>query len=159
MVIPIGVIAAIDKALTFSIKTMNFPSELNVFLEDRLLNKFIALTQENSKYQITLDTALDGIERFYLHTSEALLERPHTTVLKNISIYETNSASLRITGILGMNSEITVYNILGEKVLHTSFNSTGIKDIPLPRLQRGFYMIQLATKIGILHKKLILGIK
>ena len=159
MVITIGVNAAIDKALTFSIKTMNFPSELNVFLEDRLLNKFIALTQENSKYQITLDTALDGIGRFYLHTSEALLERPHTTVLKNISIYETNSASLRITGILDMNSEITVYNILGEKVLHTSFNSTGIKDIPLPRLQRGFYMIQLATKIGILHKKLILGIK
>jgi hypothetical protein len=157
MVVPIGVNAAVDKEITFSTKTINLPPNLNIFLEDRPLNKFIALTQENDEYKVTLDTALNGIGRFYLHTSETSLKTDKANILKNISIYQRSQNSLRISGIPYLKADITIYNILGIKILEASFESKEIKDIELPRLKRGFYIIALKTKLGILHKKMILG--
>lgn len=158
LIIPIGVNATIDKTITFSAKTINFPSELNLFLEDRLLDKFIALTLENSKYQITLETTLSGIGRFYLHTLETSLKNAPLPLLKNINIYKTNHSSIRITGLPNMTVKVTLYSILGKKILKASFHSNGIQDIIIPKLKKSIYIIELKTQLGTLHKKLILGL-
>jgi hypothetical protein len=85
------------------------------------------------------------------------LKTDKANILKNISIYQRSPNSLRISGIPYLKADITIYNILGIKILEASFESKEIKDIELPRLKRGFYIIALKTKLGILHKKMILG--
>jgi O-acetyl-ADP-ribose deacetylase (regulator of RNase III) len=49
-----------------------------------------------------------------------------------------------------------MYSILGKQVMSTSFSSTGVKDISLPKLSTGMYIIQLETATGKLNKKIVL---
>ncbi|NCT08966.1 MAG: T9SS type A sorting domain-containing protein [Flavobacteriia bacterium] len=40
--------------------------------------------------------------------------------------------------------------------MQTSFSSSGVKDISLPKLATGMYIIQLETATGKLNKKIVL---
>jgi vacuolar-type H+-ATPase subunit D/Vma8 len=54
--------------------------------------------------------------------------------------------------------KVTLYSILGKKILKASFHSNGIQDIIIPKLKKSIYIIELKTQLGTLHKKLILGL-
>ena len=41
-------------------------------------------------------------------------------------------------------------------MMNTSFTSNGVKDITLPKLAKGVYIVQLQTDTGKLNKKIIL---
>ena len=60
-VIPIEIKATSGKEITFSTEALNLPSELKVFLEDRLTNTFTPLEEINSVYKVTLTETLNGI--------------------------------------------------------------------------------------------------
>ena len=45
---------------------------------------------------------------------------------------------------------------LGRQVLNAAFESNGTKEISLPRLAKGVYIVQLETAEGKLNKKIIL---
>lgn len=64
--------------------------------------------------------------------------------------------TLRIVGLQQGNINIKLYNILGKQLLNASFESNGIKDISLPKLTAGVYIVQLETEAGKLNKKIIL---
>ena len=156
MIIPVGVIAAADKELTFTAEAMNFPTDLKVYLEDRDTNTFTRLDEANTKYKITVTNTLDGIGRFYLHTSQKALSVTPNFVAEHVSIYKANSSTLRIAGLSQGKASVKLFNILGREVLNTSFTSNGLKDIALPRLAKGVYVVQLTTGAFKVNKKIIL---
>jgi len=155
MVIPIGVIADAGKEITFTAATMNLPSDIKVFLEDSETNTFTRLDEANSNYKLSLTDDLNGIGRFYLHTTESALRVPEV-VLDNVSIYKTDASTLRIIGLQQGNAKLSLYNMLGKQMMSTSFSSTGVNDISLPKLAKGMYIVQLQTDAGRVNKKIIL---
>jgi hypothetical protein len=155
MVIPVGVIAAADKELTFTAEAMNLPADLKVFLEDRENGVITRLDEQNNNYKVALNEALNGTGRFYLHTSNSALSADDIA-LTGVRVFAPNKSTLRVSGINSANASVKIFSILGKKVLEKSFSSKGVSDINLPNLNTGVYIIQLNTEAGKLNKKIIL---
>lgn len=155
MVIPVGVKALVGKEITFSVNASNLPTELKVFLEDREKGTFTRLDELNSEYKITLEDALDGVGRFFLHTKPSTVLSTGSEILNSVSIYKTNNNNLRISGLSSGKAEVSLFNLLGVKVMQTSFEGTS-KNIVLPNLASGVYLVNLQTEGGKISKKIIL---
>ena len=84
-VIAIGVHAAKDTSIEISATLSNLPNTYQVYLEDRFLQTFTIL-DASSNYSTTLTADLNGIGRYYLHTSSAALNTTSYD-LKPISIF------------------------------------------------------------------------
>jgi hypothetical protein len=156
MIVLVGVKAAAGKEISFTAEALNLPNDLKVFLEDRLTNTFTRLDEANSSYKVTLNDALNGTGRFFLHTKASGVLSTDEVVLQNTSIYAINNNTLRVVGLPSGNANVKMYSILGKQVMSTSFSSTGVKDISLPKLSTGMYIIQLETATGKLNKKIVL---
>ena len=155
MVVPVGLTAAAGKEITFSAEAMNLPDGIKVFLEDRNTNTFTILDEANATYKITLTEALDGIGRFYIHTTQSALSIDNLS-LNGVSIYKTNASTLRVTGLQQGKASLSLFNVLGKQVISTSFEANGNKDIYLPKLAAGVYFAKVQTATGKLSKKIIL---
>jgi hypothetical protein len=153
MIIPVGIIAEAGKEITFSINITNFPSGKNIYLEDRVNNTFTNLSEEN--YNITLDVASKDIGQFYIHTRSQALN-VQDSLLENVSMYKTANNTLRITGLQSENAVVKVFNMLGKQMMTKAFKTNGVKEIWLPRLTSGIYLVQLQSDKGRLNKKIIL---
>lgn len=159
MIIPIGVNALSGKEITFSINHQNLPSELMVFIEDLARKKITRLDEINSVYKITLESDSNGNGRFYLHTSNTDLRKGFDTDDYNtpIKMYMTAKRTLRITGVKSGNGNITLYNILGKKILNRNGSSNSIIDLALPStIKGGLYIVKLETKKGNTYKKIFI---
>ncbi|ARV06835.1 hypothetical protein BTO04_09125 [Polaribacter sp. SA4-10] len=156
MIVPVGVNANANEELTFSLNALNFTSDLKIFLEDSVTNTFIRLDEANSTYKITTTEALNGIGRFYIHTSKSSLDVKDIS-LENVSVFKTDASTLRIAGLQNnTKTNVTLFNLLGKQVLNTSFQSNGVKDISLPKLATGVYVVKIKTGKGKLSKKIVL---
>lgn len=155
MIIPVGLKAAAGKEITFSVEAKNLQNGINVYLEDRLLNTYTRLDEVNSSYKVTLTEVANGTGRFYLHTASKSL-KTDSEILNSVSIYNTTNNKLKITGLQNENALVTIYNILGKQVLQESFFATNNKEITLPNLASGVYIVQLQNKAGKLSKKIVL---
>ena len=156
MVVPVGVKAAAGKEITFSLDAMNIPDGINVYLEDKIVNTVTILSEANATYKVTLTDALDGIGRFYLHTKSSGVLGTETIALNNVSIYSIDASTLRVAGLSEGKASVKIYSILGKQVFENSFNATAVKDLKLPKLASGIYVVQLATEKGTLNKKITL---
>jgi len=154
MVIPVGVNATSGTEITISAGVFNLPADINVYLEDKTDNSF-TLLDSSSDFTKTLNSDLNGIGRFYLHTSSRALSVDNINNTNNISIY-TFDNDLRVVGVQNGTANVSVYNILGKEVLRTSFEGNGVNDVTLPNLKTGIYVVQLATETGTMNKKVII---
>ena len=155
MVIPVGIIADAGKEITFTAEALNLPSGLKVFLEDRELNTITRLDEANSNYKITLNNALNGTGRFYLHTTSSALSVNDIT-LEGVNVFALNRNTLRINGVNSDKASLKLFNILGKNVLSQSFSSKGVSEVNLPNLSTGVYIVQLSTEKGKTSKKIVL---
>ena len=154
MIIPVGVTADADSEITFSAETLNVPTGYKVFLEDRLESTFTRLDEVNSAYTaIVSEKSTEG--RFYLHAKSSALSTD-TELLNSVSIYKSNTSTLRIVGLSQGKASVKLFNILGKQVMSTNFNTIGVKEITLPNLASGVYIVQLETEAGKLNKKIVL---
>ena len=133
MIIPVGVNAISGTYITIDASINNFPSGINIYLEDKQDNSF-TLLDADANFSTTLENSLSGIGRFYLHTTSTSLSVNDLTTSNNLSIYNTNRENLRIAGVQNGTATIQLYNILGKEVLRTSFEGKGVNDITLPNL-------------------------
>jgi hypothetical protein len=154
MIVPVGVIAESGSALEFSARLENLPESIKVFLEDKEENTITRLDELNASHKITTTSIINGVGRFYLHTAKSVLNIADAT-LDNISIFQVHN-SLRLIGLQQGKTSVKLFNILGKQVLNSAFESNGIKDISLPRLAKGIYIVQLETAEDKLNKKIIL---
>ena len=154
-IVPIGINATAGKEITFTAETLNLPTDIKVFLEDRVNNTFTRLDETSSNYKVTLTEATNGVGRFYLHTRASALSVDNVA-LTGVSIFKTNASTLRITGLKQGKASLSLFNVLGKQVINTSFEANGNKDISLPKLATGVYFVKVQTAIGKLSKKIIL---
>ncbi|KGL63370.1 hypothetical protein PHEL85_0406 [Polaribacter sp. Hel1_85] len=152
-VVPVGLIAKAGKEITFSAYTKNLPTGIDVYLEDRINGAFTNLSEEN--YKVTIKDAANGIGQFYVHTTSQRLSI-NSERLENVSIYKTDATTLRIAGLQGKHASIKVYTILGKQVFNSTFQANGVKDVSLPKLVAGVYLVELQTEKGTLNKKIVL---
>jgi hypothetical protein len=153
MIIPVGINATSGTEITLSAATFNFPAGINVYLEDKDDDSF-TLLDSSSDFTTTLSSDLNGIGRFFLHTSSQALSTDEVN-FDNVSIYTANS-NLRIVGVQSGNAQVRVYNILGRQVMNASFQGNGVNEITLPNVRAGVYIVQLETETGKLNKKVII---
>ena len=157
MVVPVGITADADKEITFSATTIKLPAGIKVYLEDRELNVFTELvTSDTDVYKVDLAAAVNGVGRFYLHTSQKVLDVSDVPILTNIKIYTTTNTNLRIVGLPEGAKALKLYNIIGQEIMSTSFNTNGVKDIALPNLSKGVYTVQLKIGSEIIREKIFL---
>ena len=154
MIIPVGVIAESGSSLEFSASSENLPEGIKIYLEDREENTFIRLDALNASYKLTTESAINGVGRFYLHTNQSVLNINDAS-LDNVSVFKVNN-SLRIVGLQQGRASVKLFNVLGRQVLNTVFESNGTKDVSLPSLAKGVYIVHLETVEGVLNKKIIL---
>ncbi|MGJ8743560.1 T9SS type A sorting domain-containing protein [Polaribacter sp.] len=156
MIVSVGVKAAAGKELSFTADALNLPEGIKVFLEDRVANTFTRLDEENANYKITLTEALNGVGRFYLHTAQSALSVSDDAILNSIHIFNTSNRNLRITGLSEGKASLSLYNLLGKKVMTSSFDAANVQDISLPKLATGVYIVSLKATSGTVNKKIIL---
>jgi hypothetical protein len=156
MIIPVGVKVEGTKEITFTVEAANIPAGLNVYLEDRQENTLTQLDELNAEYKVSVTEASNGIGRFYLHTSAKGALSTTDVVLNSVSIYKSDNSTLKIAGLKNGKAAVSIFNILGKNVLSSSFEANGVKEISLPKLAAGVYIVQLTTVEGKLNKKIIL---
>ena len=160
MVIPVGVNAIANTTLSFSVASENLPTGINVYLEDRLTNTFTKLNTAQENFRTTIDSAVNGVGRFYIHTSSSVLGiNDDIAALKSVSIYKSAKTTLTITGLIneGKNT-VKIFNILGKEVLSTSFEAQQKATVQLPvNISKGVYIVKLETVKGNVNKKIILN--
>ena len=154
MVIPVGLIVTNGTEITIAANAENLPAGINIYLEDKDDNSF-TLLDGSSNFTTTLTNDLNGIGRFYLHTTSNPLTSNDLN-LENISMYTYSNNNLRIVGIQRGNARVKIYNILGKKVLSASIEGSGLNNVTLPYVRAGVYIIQLETESGTLNKKVII---
>jgi len=155
MIIPVGINAASGTKITINAASVNLPAGINVYLEDKTDNSFTELNGSAS-FTTTLTSDLNGIGRFYIHTTTSSLSAADFDTNNNISIYTSSKDNLRIVGVQNGTANIQLYNILGKEMLKDSFEGNGVNDIALPKLNSGIYIVKIATEIGTTNKKMII---
>jgi hypothetical protein len=157
MVVPVGVKVAENSEITFKLEASNIPSGLKVFLEDRQLGVFTQLDVENAEYKVAVTTAANGVGRFYLHTAaKSALSTDDVVALQGVSIFKSNNTTLKIAGLQQGKAAVSLFNIQGKQILTAAFEVNGVKEISLPKLATGVYVVQLTTEAGKLSRKIIL---
>jgi endonuclease I len=155
LVIPLGVTVEAGKTATFSIENTNVPSNINVYIEDKQDNSF-TLLEADANFSFTPENNLDGIGRFYIHTTTSSLSAADFGFKNTLSIYTSSRENLRVVGVQNGTANIQLYNILGKEVLKSSFEGNGVNDIALPKLNSGVYIVKIATETGTTNKKIII---
>ena len=155
MIIPVGINAEAGTAITIDAATNNFPSGINIYLEDKQDNSF-TLLEADSNFSFTPENNLSGIGRFYLHTTSGVLSADDFDINKNISIYTSSNDNLRIVGVQNGTATVRLYNILGKEMLKTSFEGSGVNDIKVNAIPVGIYIVKLTTENGTLNRKIII---
>ena len=155
MIIPVGINAEAGTAITIDATTNNFPEGINIYLEDKQDNSF-TLLEADANFSFTPENNLDGIGRFYLHTTSGVLSADDFATNTNISIYTSGNDNLRIAGVQNGTATVRLYNILGKEVLNTSFIGSGVNDINLNAFPVGIYIVKLTTENGTLNRKIII---
>ena len=155
MIIPVGIYAEAGTAITIDATTNNFPSGINIYLEDKQDNSF-TLLEADANFSFTPENNLDGIGRFYLHTTSGVLSANDFATNTNISIYTSSKDNLRIAGVQNGTATVRLYNILGKEMLKSSFVGSGVNDINLNTIPVGIYIVKLTTENGTLNRKIII---
>ena len=155
MIVPVGINAVSGSDITIDASTNNFPSGINIYLEDKQDNSF-TLLEADSNFSFTPENSLSGIGRFYLHTTSGVLSADDFDTNNNISIYTSSNDNLRIAGVQNGTATVRLYNILGKEMLKTSFEGNGVNDINLNTIPMGIYIVKLTTENGVLNRKIII---
>ncbi|MGG8498024.1 T9SS type A sorting domain-containing protein, partial [Tenacibaculum sp. TC6] len=155
MVIPVGLKADAGKQITFTTNALNLPTDINIYLEDRINNVFTDLTKEN--YTVTISEKSEGIGQFYIHAKSQVLSTDNLQQnLSNVSIYKSSRNELTVAGLQTEKASLTVYSVLGKKLANTTFKSSGAYTTSLPELASGIYIVEVSSELGKVSKKIII---
>ena len=157
MVIPLGINAKMGSKIVLSAKSFGLPSNMKVYLEDKLNNSFTRI--DNESYKTTLSTTVNGVGRFYLHTSVSKPSNEIPSLLPSeLNMFMANNSLKVLTKEINQKATVKVFNILGKQVFTKTFTSKGSNDIVLPKISAGVYILDLTTeKEGTLNKKIVIN--
>ena len=156
-VIPIGVNSIAEDELRISISHRTTPADLNIYLEDNYQGTMTNLLEED--FVLTPMSDLNGAGRFFIHmTADTMSNEEVSTSMLN-AYKEVNANYITLEGLATQSNNINVslYNILGRKVLSTTLNNNmNTQTISTVGMASGVYVIELESGTDRLTKKLII---
>ena len=155
MIVPLGINASANTAITFSLESIHIPSGLKIFLEDKEMETITRLDETDSSYVVNTTSDISGVGRFYIHTASEVLAIEKETSLGKISIFKTDKQRIRILGLEAAKTTLKLFTVLGKEIIRKEFTAKNIEDVLLPKLSKGVYLLQIKTESGMLNKKII----
>jgi len=156
-VIPLGVNALGGEEMTISISHRTTPADLNIYLEDTEDETITNLLDEN--YVLTPTSDQGGVGRFFIHMSADTMSNEEVSTSMLNAYKEIDANYITIEGLATQSNEtrVSLYNILGRKVLSTTLNNNmGTQIISTIEISAGIYVIKLESESGSLTKKLLI---
>ncbi|WCC44118.1 T9SS type A sorting domain-containing protein [Tenacibaculum finnmarkense] len=130
-----------------------YQTNTSVFLEDKENNKFINLSKED--YSVTLKKTTNS-GQFFIHTTSKKASN-EAQILSDISISQSATNQLTITGLQSENNTIVIYSAIGKQILSKTFKSNGTSIINLPKVSAGVYIVNVTSDLKKVNKKIILN--
>ena len=155
--IPLVINASQGEEMTLSIAHRTTPADLNIYLQDTLEEVMFDL--KAGDYVITPTTDLSGAGRFLIHTTADTMSNGEvsTSMLNAFKGVNENYITLEGLATQSNNINVSLYNILGRKVLDTSLNNNvNTQTISTIGMASGIYVIELESGNERLTKKLII---
>ena len=155
-VIPIVINQPAGQEFRINLHSATIPNP-NVFLEDVQLGTFTNLFEED--VIISADSDLEGAGRFYIHMSSDTMSN-EVELINLLNAYKKiNDSYITVEGLMTQtdNINISLFNILGSKVLSTSFdNSLNERVISTQGISAGIYIIELESSGSRVTKKILI---
>ena len=156
-VIPLGLNALGGEEMTVSISHRTTPADLNIYLEDTEEGTMTNLLEED--FVLAPISDLSGAGRFFIHmTADTMSNEDVSTSMLN-AYKEVNASYITVEGLATQSNNISVslYNILGRKVLSTALNNNmNTQTLSTLGMASGIYVIELESGNDRLTKKLII---
>jgi hypothetical protein len=156
-VIPIGINAMAGEEMIVSVTHKTTPADLKIYLEDTQEGTFTLINNED--FVLTPSSDLEGVGRFFIHTTEATLSDGEVNTSLLNAYKEVNANYITIEGLATQvtSTEVSLYNILGTRVMDTTLDNTvNTQTISTNRFSTGIYIIKLESGKNQLTKKLII---
>jgi hypothetical protein len=155
-VIPLVINQVAGQEFRINLHTATIPDP-NVYLEDVEEGTFTNLYEED--FVLTPTSDLSEVGRFFIHmTADTMSNEDVSTSMLN-AYKEVNANYITIEGLATQSNNINVslYNILGNKVLYTSLNNNmNTQTLSTLGMASGIYVIELESGNERLTKKLII---
>ena len=156
-VIPLVIHGMANEELTVNILHRTTPADINIFLEDTFLNTLTNLKEED--FILTPMSDLSGAGRFYIHLTEDTMSTIDVSSKLMNAYKKVNLDFITIEGLSSQTDDINIslFNILGSKVLSTSFdNSLNERVISTQGISAGIYIIELESSGSRVTKKILI---
>jgi hypothetical protein len=153
VIIPIGLIAPKNTEIEISIISKNLDAGLKVYLEDRELEVFTLLNNEEEVYKFIPKETINGAGRFFLHTSSNVLSTVEETFADVLLFYSDKKIHLKNLPVV-TKAVITMYDLKGKEVLKQELNKNQ-ETIAVTTLSSAIYLVKVATDKGIFEKKIL----
>ena len=155
-VIPLVINQSAGQEFRVNLHTATIPDP-NVYLEDVEEGTFTNLYEGDFVYTPTSD--LEGVGRFFIHMSADTMSNEDVSTSMLNAYKEVNANYITIEGLATQSNNINVslYNILGRRVLDTTLNNNmNTQTISTLGMATGIYVIELESGTDRLTKKLII---
>jgi hypothetical protein len=153
IIIPVGIIAAKNIEIEISIASKNIDAELKVYLEDRELEVFTLLTNDEEGYKFTPEATISGSGRFFLHTSSEVLHTAKEN-FADILLFSSDKKIHFKNLPTFTNAVITVYDLKGKEVLKQKLKKNQ-ETIAVTSLSSAIYLVKIATNKGVFKRKIL----
>jgi hypothetical protein len=154
-IIPIGLDAPENTEVVFRSETVSLPTGVSVYLEDKVTGSFTAISGSGNVYTVKTDTKSKGTGRFFLHTKSSVTGIE--PVDKNVDftlIPRPQYNTLRIIGDVGKNTQLTVYDMAGRKLMSRKLNSSETNDVGMEGIKNGVYVVHISSTAHSVSKKI-----
>ena len=156
VIIPLGIKSNGGEAITISLGTNNtLPESVNVYLEDTVTGTLTLLN--NSSYELTPESALNGTGRFFLRFTSGTLSLNDETASR-LNIYNEQAAqTIVIAGQLANNTQAYLYDLQGRIVSTTALMASQLEQrLDVSNLSNGVYVLSFDNGTERISKKLII---
>jgi hypothetical protein len=155
-VIPIVINQPAGQEFRINLHSATIPNP-SVFLEDVQLGTFTNLHEED--FIVSADSNLAGVGRFYIHMSSETMSNEFE--LRNLlnAYKKINHSYITVEGLVTQTGQVNIslFNILGSKILSTSFdNSLNERIISTQGISAGIYIIELESSGSRVTKKILI---
>jgi hypothetical protein len=155
-VVPLLIHQEAGVSLKITIANSSIPEDINVYLEDTVENTFTLLNDKH--FELLTQTTLSGAGRFYLHFTTGVLSLDTVSSSSLVSAYKgKGDAYISLEGLQQFSQpvEITLYNVLGMRILSKTIKNASQKELlSTLGVKRGAYILKVQVANIIFTKKL-----
>ena len=156
VIVPLAINQEANIALEIQIANSTIPEDINVYIEDTVENTFTLLTNES--FELTAQTTLSGAGRFYLHFTTGVLSIDTVSSSSLVSAYKgKGDAYISLEGLqqFSQPAEVTLYNLLGMKILSKTIKNASQKELlSTIGVKKGVYILKVQAENIVFTKKL-----